>query len=235
LSLGCALKQKTIDCDIVREVVADLDLERWRRKSPFAVRPGERRSQDTTPFLSEVSRLSMLAGWIPKLAAAVVVLLIVFGILFESHLWAGHSAAVQPNGAHPDPAPAAISPFREDQKPQPVAPAQAAAQASAPTYSVVPPFALRVQPSSSTDPGPQRLATTSEIVVTPKRTLLGLCAQNFGKCNPEILQEIHRLNPQLSDLDHIKSGQRIRIPGSGAIQGAKEQASKAQLAETDTQ
>ena len=245
LSLGCALKQKTIDCDIVREVVADLDLERWRRKSPFAVRPGERGSQDTTPFLSEVSPPSMLAGWIPKLAAAVVVLLIVFGILFDSHLWARPKAAVQANGVHPDPAPAAISPFRADQKPQPVAPAQAVAPVPAQTYSVVSPLALTVQPSSSTnqdsqlpsstDPGPQRLATTSEIVVTPKRTLLGLCAENFGKCNPEILHEIRRLNPQLSDLDHIKSGQRIRIPGSGAIQGTKEQASKAQLAERDTQ
>ncbi len=42
LSLGCALKQKTIDCDIVREVVADLDLDRWRTKSSLAVRPEER-------------------------------------------------------------------------------------------------------------------------------------------------------------------------------------------------
>ena len=68
LSLGCALKRKPIDGDIVREVVADLDLDRWRRKSSLAVRPEERGSQEAPAFLSAASAPSMLAGWVPKFA-----------------------------------------------------------------------------------------------------------------------------------------------------------------------
>ena len=36
LSLGCALQRETIDCDIVREVVADLDLEPLRERRSLA-------------------------------------------------------------------------------------------------------------------------------------------------------------------------------------------------------
>ncbi len=36
---------------------------------------------------------------------------------------------------------------------------------------------------------------------------------------PELLQEIRRLNPGLSNLDHIESGQMIRVPVSGSVQG----------------
>jgi general secretion pathway protein A len=231
LSLGCALKRKTIDSDIVREVVADLDLDRWRKKSSLPARPEERGSQEAPAFLSAAGAPSLLAGWFPKLAVGLAILLVLGGILFESHLWPGPKAAVQANSANPAPAPAAPSPFSENQRPQSVAPAEAAGQAD----SVVPSLAAAAPSSSSADQGPQRLATTSEILVTPNRTLLGICVQNFGRCNPELLQEIHRLNPRLSNLDHIESGQRIRIPVLGAIQSIKEQPGQASLAEKDTQ
>ena len=234
LSLGCALKRKTIDCDIVREVVADLDLERWRKKSPLAARPEERGSHEAPAFLSAASAPSMLAGWLPKLAVAIVVLLALGGALFESHRWPAPKAAVQANSANPALAPAAPSPFSADQRPHSVAPAEAAGQVDS-VVPPVPPLAAAAPSSSSADQGPQRLATASTILVTPNRTLLGICVQNFGRCNPELLQEIHRLNPRLSNLDHIESGQRIRIPVSGAIQSIKEQPGQASLAERDKQ
>jgi general secretion pathway protein A len=230
LSLGCALKRKTIDSDIVREVVADLDLDRWRKKSPLAARAEERGSHEAPAFLSAASAPSMLAGWLPKLAIAVAILFILAGAFFASHRWTAPKAAVQANSANPAPAPAAPSPFSADQRPQSVAPVEAPGQAD----SVVPPLAVAAS-SSSADQGSLPVAPASEILVTPNRTLLGICVQNFGRCNPELLQEIHRLNPRLSNLDHIESGQRIRIPVSGVIQSIKEHPDQASLAERDTQ
>jgi hypothetical protein len=48
--------------------------------------------------------------------------------------------------------------------------------------------------------------------VTPEVTLLGICVENFGSRTPEILQQIHELNPSLSNPDHIETGQKIRLP-----------------------
>ncbi len=55
LSLGCALKRKAIDGDVVREVVADLDLDRWRTKTALAVRPEVGALQEAPVFLSAAS------------------------------------------------------------------------------------------------------------------------------------------------------------------------------------
>jgi len=73
--------------------------------------------------------------------------------------------------------------------------------------------------------------------VMPGKTLLGICVDNFGKCDPELLQEIHKLNPQLSNLDHIEPGQSIRIPAVPRVSGTSvaEQPVKAQLSEKGAQ
>ena len=84
LSLGCALKRKAIDGDVVREVVADLDLDRWRTKTSLAVRPEERVLQEAPAFLSAASEPSMLVGWVPRLVVAVAALLVIGGAVFAS-------------------------------------------------------------------------------------------------------------------------------------------------------
>jgi len=175
LSLGCALKRKTIDADIVREVVADLDLDRWRKKSSLCSRAGGERFARGPGISFYCKRTLPAAGWIPKLAVVIVVLLILAGVLF-SRRWTASKAAVQTNSANPAPAPAAPSTFSADQGSQPSAPAEAAVQAD----SLVPPPAAEA-PSSSADQGPRPVAPASEILVTPNRTLLGICVQSFGK------------------------------------------------------
>jgi general secretion pathway protein A len=220
LSLGCALQRKMIDGDIVREVVADLDLERWQKKSSLAARPEEKDAHEAPAVLSAASASSMLAGWIPKLAAAMVVLLCLGGALFASHLWP--TAAVQANRVMPPLTAVAPSSFSADQRPQSVAPAEAAEQAD----SVVPPLAAPAPSSSSADQKLQPLSPTSTIRLAHGRTVIGICIEKFGRCKPDLMREIHRLNPQLSDLDHIKSGQRLLIP--------IKQPSEASLAERST-
>jgi hypothetical protein len=209
-----------IDCDIVREVVADLDLERWQKKSSLAARPEEKGAQEPPAVLSAASASSMLAGWIPKLAVAMVVLLALGGALIESHLWP--KAAVQADRMVPPLAAVAPSSLSADQRPQSVAPAEAAVQAD----SVVPPPAAPDPSSSSADQKLQPLGPASTIRVAKGRTVIGICIEKFGRCKPDLMQEIHRLNPQLSDLDDIKYGQTILIPSK--------QPGEASLAESGT-
>ena len=84
--------------------------------------------------------------------------------------------------------------------------------------SVVPPLVAVVPSSAGMDQRPQPVASAGTIRVTAGKTLYRICVESFGSCNPEHLQEIHRLNPWLSNPDHIESGQRIRIPVSGATE-----------------
>jgi len=59
---------------------------------------------------------------------------------------------------------------------------------------------------------PQRATQANIIRVTAGQSLYRICIENFGCYNSERVQEIQKLNPWLSNLDHIESGQKIRIP-----------------------
>ena len=61
LSLGCALQRRTIDGDIVREVVADLDLEPLRERRSLAARPEKRRTRKRPRHLLPLRAHSQ--GW----------------------------------------------------------------------------------------------------------------------------------------------------------------------------
>lgn len=219
LSLACALQRKPIDSEIVREVIADLDLGRFRKSTP--ARPKERVSQTTPAFLSSADTSSMFTGWMAKVALALAVILAVGGALFASRGWPAHKAAVHAEGvpkAAPAPAPS---------NSQPSAVSEAAGQAE----SVVRPLMVS-DPSSASAGQSQAVAPDSTVSVTPGKTLLGICVENFGKCNPELLQQIRKLNPRLNNLDHIESGEKIRLPVSASN---KEQPVNASIAQKDMQ
>ena len=232
VSLGCALKRRTIDCDIVREVIADLDLEPLRERKSFAPRPEEehavreaiddldleplheRSSLETgSPtemdgargvpvFASIASSPSRLTGWIPKFIIACAILLALGGAIFQGHRWVMAKTVVHANRVLPRPIPARSS-------------------------------------FSSLQQNPQRATQANIIRVTPGQSLYRICVENFGSCNSEQLQEIHGLNPWLSNLDHIESGQKIRIPivqGLSEIrQGTEKQPGGVSVAERGTE
>jgi general secretion pathway protein A len=79
LSLGCALKRKTIDRDVILEVISDLDLEPLREKPTIPTARPEPSAQTHahTPrrTISAARRQSMFAGWLFKIAIASVLLL----------------------------------------------------------------------------------------------------------------------------------------------------------------
>jgi general secretion pathway protein A len=79
LSLGCALGRKTIDRDVILEVISDLDLEPLREKPtiPTARLEPSVQTHAQTPrrTIPAVRRQSMFAGWLFKIAIASVLLL----------------------------------------------------------------------------------------------------------------------------------------------------------------
>ena len=72
-------------------------------------------------------------------------------------------------------------------------------------------------PSRSASPpiagqAPEQADSANTVSVMPGETLLEICVAGFGSCNADLLREFRRLNPGLSNLDHIEPGQKIRLP-----------------------
>jgi general secretion pathway protein A len=226
LSLGCALRQKPIGCDVVREVIADLDLERLGNKSSLLARAKQSVSQEGQGFLVAAGAPSSFAGRTLKFALALVALLTLGGALFASLWLPGRTAAVRSERVETPPAAPPVRPPISAPPvvaPQPATSTQAAVRAE----SVVPAF-INAHPSSpDKEQAPQTGDSAITIDVAPRRTLLGICVESFGKCDSERLKEIRRLNPQLQDLDHIETGQKIRLPGPLTIADQPAKASTA--------
>lgn len=222
LSLGCALKRNRIDVDIVRDVVSDLDLERWRKKRAPEERPEDGSSGAIPAFLSAASAPPLLAGGLTKRGAALAILLFLTGMLFAIHHWSAAKTDVQRNGALRQ----VLSAIGLDRASPAISSTDASAQAE-----VVAAQGAGAATSFRAIKGPSALAHASTIRVATGQTLLGICVESFGKCDPALLQQIHMLNPRLINLDHIEPGQRILIPFSEAIQSIAEQPVKASVTE----
>jgi general secretion pathway protein A len=226
LSLGCAAKQKTINADTIREVVADRDLDRLRKEDHLGVQPGER---GFSVLLSTASAPPLLANWLPKLGLAAVVMVVLGWSLFASHRRLAPTVSAQTNRSASQPYAAGGYSSGSTEEPQRMAAVPDRVQADGAGAPIVP----AAISSSSEIQNPSRGTTGGAIRVTPGRTLLGICAENFGTCNPEILQEIRKLNPRLGNPDHIESGKTILIPPFGRDTSTKEQSGKTSIAKKD--
>jgi general secretion pathway protein A len=209
LSLGCALQRKKIDTELVREVICDLDLGRWRNKGASRAPSAKHESEPVPAFLSTASTPSIFAGWVPKFALVLAFILLLGGGLFASRRWLSKKPA-----AHIQITPLPVAAPAPASMVTPPSPAPTVAEIAGHADHVVP------SPADSSLPifAPLPSATESTVSVTSGKTLLGICTDRFGKCNPEILEEIRKLNPPLqSNPDHIETGQTIRLPTSNAI------------------
>jgi hypothetical protein len=247
LSLGCALKKKPIDGDVVREVVADLDLDRWRPKTTLAVRTAAKPLQEAPAFLAAAGEPPMLMGWIPRVVVAIAALLVIGGAVFASRGMFPKSSVKTNRGT------AAVD-ASSNQSSAVVAPSETAVRpndavssfpaTAGPSSNQVAPLENAVQgdsvvslaaPVASTSQNQQSDAPGTTINVTPGKTLLGICVENFGSCNPQLLQEIHRLNPRLNNLDHIEIGQKLLLPILTAKQSSTQLPASASIAERGAQ
>ncbi|MGA7921626.1 MAG: AAA family ATPase [Candidatus Acidiferrales bacterium] len=218
LSLGCALRKKTIDRDIVLEVIADLDLEPLREQKPAAKKPADVSPQPKSVFISETKKRSIFSRWIPSIA-------ITSALLIGLSWFAVHAERRSPEKVQPS-AKAAFAPAA----PAPVL-APVTAQAPSSANPVVPDEkeAASIQP----EPG------SEDVRVLPGQTLYQISVNKLGRYDDQVLEKLRGLNPSLKDPDLILSGQKLRIPSATLPatdpQRAVEQASNAASAEAGKQ
>ena len=214
MSLACALQRKTIDRDIIRDVIADLDLEPLRAKNFAAAKP-EKKSVRVPPILLSVAKKqSPSGGWIPKLAITSALLLALSGLVVNLNHGVARSStmphAVATVPTAPSAAPAAALP-----------PAPAAALPPAPTAESAPAPAPVVVSKVSLMPEQEASATvkqtTEDFRVQPGQTLYQISVNKFGKYDGKVLDELRGLNPSLSNPDRIRTGQKIRIPATATL------------------
>ena len=178
MSLGCALKRKTIDRDVVLEVIADLDLESLRAKQR-TLKASVAESTQPNPIYSVAKNRSIFSA-LSHRAATAGALLLALGLFFiplnqKETMFSAVPAGMKTKDG-----------------------AQLAVSADSAKIC-----GLRIVRSRQV---PQ------VIRVLPGETLCKISLDRLGRCDSTILKELQGLNPSLSDPNHIRSGQNLRIP-----------------------
>ena len=212
MSLACALQRKTIDRDIIRDVITDLDLEPLREKN-IAPLKSEKQSARVSPMLvAAAQKQSSSGGWVPKLAIITALLLAAGGLFVNLNRSSAHSSAL------PD-AVATVSAAPPPAAAQPAGPAPALPAASASDFA--PPPAPVVVSEVSIMPAEEASATlkqaTEDVRVKSGQTLYQISVNRFGKYDGKVLEQLRGLNPLLSNPDRIRTGQKIRIPATAPL------------------
>jgi general secretion pathway protein A len=204
MSLACALQRKTIDRDIVREVIADLDLEPLRDKNIAAPRPGAKSLRVPPILVAAAQKQSSSGGWIPKLAITSALLLAAGGLFVNLNRGVARSSTL------PD-AVATVS----------AAPPPAASVPAAPAADFAPAHAPVVVSEVSLMPAQEANATvmqtTEDVRVKSGQTLYQISLNKFGKYDGKVLEQLRGLNPSLNNPDRIRTGQKIRIPATATL------------------
>jgi hypothetical protein len=192
LSLAYALQRKPIDSEIIRMVIADRDLDRFRKSTSDALHSRTSVRQAMRSFRPMKDASPRLRGSMQRLAFALAAILALGGVFVAGHSWLGNRAEM-----HAQSKPLLVVPDPSDSSPP------------APPVVSNPP-----SPAAGESSPPVPHAST--VSVKPGETLIEICVASFGRCSPELLQEIRRLNPQMNNLDHIEPGQTIQLPMSVA-------------------
>lgn len=198
LSLGYALGRKKIDGEIVLEAVRDLDVEPLGRVGDLpqsAVPPAPLAEPRGAPRWAEHGGLRDRPFRTAALAASLVLASLflfpslrrVLGTQFDRVVSAGAVPAAKSIGLERPTLPLAVS--------------------------TTPPASK----SAVADRAPSGAAPTGNptviVEVKPRKTLYRICVEHFGQFDRESVEKIRALNPQITDPNHIETGQRIVLPG----------------------
>lgn len=102
LTLGCALKQRNVGPQIIREVVEDLNLNALDEGVPLASSEIDRASIDESPAVPQERKKSFLRNLLPKFALPGLLLLLVLMVAIENGGSHAVSAALAAVGTHSD-------------------------------------------------------------------------------------------------------------------------------------
>jgi type II secretory pathway predicted ATPase ExeA len=238
MSLGCALKRKTIDRDIINDVIADLDLESLREPvaAPVVAATPVATSKRPVAVLSFTSKNESTFGrFAPKVALASAAVLALSWAAVHSMRPANHAVEAPANAPALVPVSASLAPVAAPPDPAPIDPASTPVT-SAPAIEVPAAAAALTVPAPASASKVAAPAAPETIRVAQGQTLYRISVKQFGKYNHAVLQEIRDLNPWMNDPNHIRPGQTIRIPSAKDVSieapHAAEQASSTAPAET---
>jgi general secretion pathway protein A len=214
LSLGYAMSKKKIDADMMREVVADLDVESTERASAHLQLMAPSESVTTVTEDSPViSYPAATAGgssrWALGIGGVAASLLIALGLVSYSHGKLGRFL----------PTKAAASTGIQTSTPSAPAPVQATISPSEKTEDVSAaatvspsPLTAPVQPSADSETGPGDALKIVKVTVRPGETLQQIALRTLGQDDSKLIRQIQELNPGLKNPDHIEADQEIRLP-----------------------
>ena len=253
LSIGCALGRKQIDAEIMREVVADLNVESL---NILALTPPATHAPVTVDsvlstrpkFNSRFRRwaLKAVSVSVPAVSAFLIYSLDRIGQLWRSKTGASFtvsspiksSTANVGGGLTASPLPSTRPKFNSRFRRW----ALKAVSVSVPAVSAFLNYSLdrigqlwrsktgasftvsspiksstaNVGGGLTASPLPSTLPNkdfeTFDFVVQSGNTLDMIALQSLGQDSPELIEQIQRLNPALTDPDHIEPGQEIRLP-----------------------
>lgn len=200
LSLGCAMRCRQIGPEIVREAAGDLALDSG------VVQPQAATPQTAKP---QAQRGAVRARAIPSFFSAMKAKLLRQRVLQTSFLallllglaiYLGTRAGAgtfqrEPAANIPSPTASADSALRH-------APEAAATNASGGLQNTD-----LIQTNDQQDP-----LGVFTYVVQPNDTLRALCLSLVGHYDESVRAEVHKLNPSVKDLTHLRPGQEIRLP-----------------------
>jgi len=211
LSLGCVLKQQTIDRKVVQEVLRDLSFESLEAQ-PI---PPVRSEEDVRPGVHEtVSARSTLRRWILRAAVAGALLVVSAQSIHDMH-----RQATKPSVS-------AVAAVPTPQSGEPTQPAESTSigdrnPGGASVSPILDPLAPKGNPSDSLAiMQPLLLEPAAEIPVpdlravrvSQRQTLYEICMKSFGKFRSETIRRILELNPWLTSPQALRPGDVILIP-----------------------
>jgi type II secretory pathway predicted ATPase ExeA len=220
LSLGCVNQQRMIPADTIQEVVRDLDLTTIKRLPVTSV------TTPTRPLLSHGAQATIgsrgrIRGWVGRIAAAACICL---SLVLGYATFGGNKRTPPPEANQiPRPSSAAALPEPVAAVPGITVPQQTSSIASEGTVA----GASETEPVASAAAEPtvnSSIASlpTKSIRVRKNQTLRSISKENLGAYTPYNLNAIQELNPWLTNPDHIRAGQTIRIPETNGQQNLKD-------------
>lgn len=202
LTLACALQRKTIDAEMIREVLGDLNFQSTSMYE--SARDNESTSKTQTVHSRTISRPKLSRGSLGVISLTCCAIVALFGWLIQQDYRVHSLDNTVAASANAVPTlPTVVSSTREDAtKGEAVAPS-----------SVSIGVASGIHAETAVE-SPRANAGMRFVPVREGQSLSSICAQRFGQCRPEVLREIIKINPSITDPNHIVSGQKVAIPAS---------------------
>ncbi len=211
MSIACALQQRTIGPEVIREVLRDLDLRSLLDEVP---QPGAARMLAPASKLSPMKAMSKWSWTALEQWALAIVAVAACLPFFELYR---HADA--PNLTVPS---ARLAVKAAETKTVPVASAEISALAFSNQLANSGTAGLKTSANGAAPPLAVGGRGEARIVcVHSKDTLSSLCLRTLGRYDDQILAAIKMLNPCLSNANRLRIGQLIRMPAREAIFTAK--------------